>query len=101
MISDRLMTSQRVRDILLFFFFFLFFFLLFFLLLFLGGSVSSAHLLLLTLGCLGVSGLLAWTLTEPLGQAGLGPLGPVIVLLLPHGLEHLGPDDLPATFVQL
>ena len=48
-----------------------------------------------------MSYLLAGALSEPLGQAGTGPLGPVFVLLLPHGLQGLGPDDLPASLVQL
>merc|ERR1719239_1565490 len=74
---------------------FLFLFLLFFHVC--GRSLTA----LLILGGLGVSSLLAEALSEPLGQAGTGPLGPVFVLLLPHGLQGLGPDDLPASLVQL
>merc|ERR1719297_219746 len=57
--------------------------------------------LLLALGCLGVSLLLAGPHAAPLGQLGLGPLVPLAQLLLPHRLEPLGADDLGAALVQL
>merc|ERR1719361_2673303 len=57
--------------------------------------------LLLTLGGLGVSLLLAWPHSAPLGQLGLGSLGPLPELLFPHGLEPLGADDLGSALVQL
>merc|ERR1712214_160489 len=57
--------------------------------------------LLLTLGGLGVSLLLAGPHAAPLGQLGLGPLVPLAQLLLPHRLEPLGADDLGAALVQL
>merc|ERR1719480_91940 len=64
----------------------------------LGLSLSG---LVTTLRGLGVTSLLAWPLTEPLGQPGLGPLGPLAVLVLPHLLEPLGPEHLGASLVQL
>merc|ERR1719347_1604225 len=57
--------------------------------------------LLLSLRSLGVSSLLARPLTKPLGQLLSGPLGELVVLLLPGGFEVLGSDHLPATLVQL
>merc|ERR1712173_93494 len=101
--------SSWVRSKKRFLFFLLLFLLFFFLLLFLflfflfllntcGRSFSS---LILIVGRFGVSGFLAWALSEPLGQLGLGPLLPFIVLLLPEGLELFGPYHFPATFVQL
>merc|ERR1719443_2352347 len=57
--------------------------------------------LLLTLGGLGVSLLLAWPHSAPLGQLGLGSLGPLSELLFPHGLEPLAANDLGAALVQL
>merc|ERR1711884_695391 len=62
-----------------------------------GGGLN----ILLTLRGLGVSLLLAGPLTKPLGQLLGGSLGELDVLLLPGGLEVLGSDNLPATFVQL
>merc|ERR1711983_133025 len=85
------------------FLFFLFFFLLFFLFLFFvffsSGSFTGGFIIFI--GGVGVSSLLAGALAEPLGQLGLGPLEPFIVLLLPEGLEVFSTDDFPATFVQL
>merc|ERR1719443_79622 len=57
--------------------------------------------LLLTLGGLGVSLLLAWPHSAPLGKLGLGSLGPLSELLFPHGLEPLAANDLGAALVQL
>merc|ERR1719229_2093698 len=56
---------------------------------------------LLALRSFGVSLLLAGPLTEPLGKLLGGSLGELVILLLPGGLEMLGSDDLPATFVEL
>merc|ERR1712107_841978 len=94
---------SEVRGFCLFFLFLLllFFLLLFFLLFFFLNILWRSFTSLLIFRGLWISSLLAWTLTEPLGQAGLGSLGPVFVLLLPHGLKVLSSDDLPATFVQL
>merc|ERR1712173_298672 len=99
--SSWVRSKKRFLFFLLLFllFFFLLLFLFFFLLLFLflfflfllntcGRSFSS---LFLIVGRFGVSGFLAWALSEPLGQLGLGPLLPFIVLLLPEGLELFGP----------
>merc|ERR1719362_1174577 len=72
----------------------------FFLLLVILLSLSLSGLVT-TLRGLGVTGLFAWPLTEPLGQPGLGPLGPLAVLILPHRLEPLGPEHLSASLVQL
>merc|ERR550519_1778008 len=71
---------------------------LFLLLLLLGLLLDG---LLLTLGGLGVSLLLSWPHSAPLGQFGLGSLGPLPELLFPHGLEPLGADDLGSALVQL
>merc|ERR1719278_651997 len=73
--------------------------LLFLLVILLGGSLLAT--ILLTLGCGSISGLLAGPLAEPLGQLLGGPLGPLIELLLPDGVQGLCADDLPATLVQL
>merc|ERR550532_773340 len=62
-----------------------------------GGGLN----VLLALRSLGVSLLLAGPLTEPLGKLLGGSLGELVILLLPGGLEMLGSDDLPATFVEL
>merc|ERR1719384_1703863 len=62
-----------------------------------GGGLG----LLLALGSLGSSLLLAGPLAEPLGQLLGGSLAPFIVLLLPGGLEVFGSDNLPASFVEL
>merc|ERR1712208_64469 len=79
----------------------LFLLLLFLLFLFVILLNGSSLLSLLTLGSLGISGLLAGPLAEPLGKPLGGPLGPLIVLLLPDGVQGLGTDNLPATLVQL
>merc|ERR1712004_220753 len=63
--------------------------------LFLGSS------LLFTLRCLRISGLLARSDSEPLGQLLGGALRELGELLLPHRLKPLGPDHLGATLVQL
>merc|ERR1712107_748629 len=63
--------------------------------LFLGSS------LLLALRCLRISGLLARSDSEPLGQLLGGALRELGELLLPHRLEPLGPDHLGTTLVQL
>merc|ERR1711936_677398 len=63
-----------------------------------GGSSLN---ILLTLGSLRVSLLLAGSLTKPLGQLLGGSLGELVVLLLPGGLEMLGSDDLPSALVEL
>merc|ERR1719365_433129 len=68
-------------------------------LLLLSGSLLAA--VLLTLGCGSITSLLAGPLAEPLGQLLRGPLGPLLELLLPDGVQGLGADDLPATLVQL
>merc|ERR1711970_1256078 len=87
-----LMASHRVRDFLLLFLF----------ILFITASISTAgNFIFLALGGLWVTSLFAWSLTEPLGQTGLGPLAPVLVLVFPHGLEHLSSDNFPATLIQL
>merc|ERR1719150_3370129 len=57
--------------------------------------------LVVVLRGVGLTGLLAWPLAEPLGQLGLGPLLPLIVLLLPQSLQVLGSHNFPAAFVQL
>merc|ERR1711931_551389 len=90
--------------LLLFLFFFLLFFLLllfflFFFLFNLSWDIGTA--LIIVLGGVGFTGLLAWPLAEPLGQLGLGPLLPLIVLLLPQSLQVFSSDNLPAAFVQL
>merc|ERR1712002_1015712 len=93
----------------LFFLFFLFFFLLilllflllfFLFLFFLDLSWGTLAALLIIVRGLWVSGLLAWALTEPLGQLGLWPLLPFIVLLLPQSLQVFSSDNLPSAFVQ-
>merc|ERR1712223_231212 len=63
--------------------------------LFLGSS------LLLTLRCLRISGLLARSHSEPLGQLLGGALRELGELLLPHRLQPLGADHLGAALVQL
>merc|ERR1719365_63635 len=68
-------------------------------LLLLSGSLLAA--VLLTLGCGSISGLLAGPLAEPLGKLLGWPLGPLLELLLPDGIQGFGTDDLPATLVQL
>merc|ERR1719365_108505 len=68
-------------------------------LLLLSSSLLAA--VLLTLGCGSITGLLAWPLAEPLGKLLGWPLGPLLELLLPDGVQGLGADDLPATLVQL
>merc|ERR1712190_333128 len=65
----------------------------------LGSSLLAA--ILLTLGSGGIASLLARPLSEPLGQLLGRPLGPLLVLLLPDGVQGLGTDDLPAALVQL
>merc|ERR1719370_2746817 len=67
--------------------------------LFLSGSLLAT--VLLTLRCGGISGLLAGPLAEPLGELLRWPLGPLLELLFPDGVQGLGTDDLPATLVQL
>merc|ERR1719354_890084 len=91
--------SQKVRKNHLLFLLFLFL-LLFFLVIFLSTSLTSG-LFLLTLRSLGVASLLAWPLSEPLGQTSLGSLCELVVMLLPQSFQHLGPDNLPAALVQL
>merc|ERR1712142_97661 len=96
-VSSKSSAGNKKNSLLFFFFFFLFFFLIV-----LFGSITATSVFsFLTLWCLWVSSLLAWPLAEPLGQSGLGSLGPFVVLLLPAGLQHLGSDNLPSTFVQL
>merc|ERR1719365_560810 len=68
-------------------------------LLLLSGSLLAA--VLLTLGCGSISGLLAGPLAGPLGKLLGWPLGPLLELLLPDGIQGFGTDDLPATLVQL
>merc|ERR1712077_142217 len=58
-------------------------------------------IVLLVIRGLGVSLLLAGPLTKPLGQLLGGSLGELVVLLLPGGLQVLGPDDLPSALVEL
>merc|ERR1719195_2482059 len=65
----------------------------------LGSSLLAT--ILLTLGGGGIASLLAGPLSEPLGQLLGGPLGPLLVLLFPDGVQGLGTDDLPTTLVQL
>merc|ERR1719308_734741 len=55
----------------------------------------------LTLGGFGISSLLAWPFSEPLGKLLCWPLGPFIVLLFPDGVKGFCSDDFPSTFVQL
>merc|ERR1712095_79438 len=75
------------------------FFLFLFFVFFSSGSFTGGFIIFI--GGVGVSSLLAGALAEPLGQLGLGPLEPFIVLLLPEGLEVFSTDDFPATLVQL
>merc|ERR1712038_1529193 len=91
-----ILRSGRVKH--LFFFLLLFFFL--FLFFFLNLSWGTFASLLIIVGGLWVSGLLAWALAEPLGQLGLGPLLPFIVFLLPQSLKVLCSYNFPAAFVQ-
>merc|ERR1712168_616905 len=71
-----------------------------FFLFFLLSWCTLAAFLIIVRG-LWVSGLLAWALAEPLGQLGLWPLLPFIVLLLPQSLQVFSSDNFPAAFVQL
>merc|ERR1719225_505606 len=73
--------------------------LLLFLLLLLGSLLSSG--LLLTLRSLRISGLLARSHSEPLGQLLGGALRELRELLLPHRLKPLGADHLGSALVQL
>merc|ERR1712038_845632 len=91
-----ILRSGRVKH--LFFFLLLFFFL--FLFFFLNLSWGTFASLLIIVGGLWVSGLLAWALAEPLGQLGLGPLLPFIVFLLPQSLKVLCSYNFPAAFVK-
>merc|ERR1719347_229147 len=77
--------------------------LLFFLLFFLFFFFHWCFLIttLFTLRSLGISRLLAWSLTEPLGQPLCWPLAPLLVLLFPDGIQRFCSDHLPATFIQL
>merc|ERR1712242_180016 len=72
---------------------------LFIIILFISNGLLAA--ILLSLGSLGISRLLAWPLAEPLGKLLGGSLGPFFVLLLPDGVHVLRSDNLPATLVQL
>merc|ERR1712051_475635 len=74
--------------------------LLLFLLVLLLGFLFSCSLLL-TLGCLRISSLFAWSDSEPLWQLLGGTLRELGELLLPVRLQPLGPDHLGATLVQL
>merc|ERR1719370_315028 len=65
----------------------------------LGSLLSSG--LLLTLRSLWISGLLARSHSEPLGQLLGGALRKLCELLLPHRLQPLGADHLGAALVQL
>merc|ERR1719340_370077 len=65
----------------------------------LGSLLSSG--LLLTLRSLRISGLLARSHSEPLGQLLGGALRELGELLLPHRLKPLGADHLGAALVQL
>merc|ERR1712190_197584 len=65
----------------------------------LGSSLLAT--ILLPLGGGGIASLLAGPLSEPLGQLLGRPLGPLLVLLLPDGVQGLGTDDLSASLVQL
>merc|ERR1719278_2353945 len=85
---------------LLFFFFFLLLFFFLFLFFFLNLSWGTFASLLIIVGGLWVSGLLAWALAEPLGQLGLGPLLPFIVFLLPQSLKVLCSYNFPVAFVK-
>merc|ERR1719500_1242229 len=78
---------------------FLLLFLLFLLVLLLSLLFSCS--LLLTLGCLRISSLFAWSDSEPLWQLLGGTLRELGELLLPVRLQPLGPDHLGATLVQL
>merc|ERR1712115_737694 len=80
----------------------LFFLLLLFLLFFLFFFFHWCFLIttLFTLRSLGISRLLAWSLTEPLGQPLCWPLAPLLVLLFPDGIQRFCSDHLPATFIQ-
>merc|ERR1719270_2447694 len=100
-VSSMSSAGNKKNSLLFFFFLLLLFFLFFFLIVLFGSITATSVFSFLTLWCLWVSSLLAWPLAEPLGQSGLGSLGPFVVLLLPAGLQHLGSDNLPATFVQL
>merc|ERR1719470_809735 len=85
------------------FLFLLFLFLLFFFLLFLVFFFCSCFFLsiLLTLWCFWVPCLLAWPLSEPLGQFLGWPLLELSLLLLPGGLEPLCPQHLCSSLIQL
>merc|ERR1719324_1696108 len=63
-----------------------------------GGLLSG---ILLALGCLWVSLLLAWSDAAPLGQLGLRSLIPLGQFVLPHALQPLGSHDLSSALVQL
>merc|ERR1719464_509019 len=71
-------------------------FLFFFLLLLLSARRSLSGSLVLIVRGLGISGLLAGPLSEPLGQLGLGPLAPVVHLLLPGLLQQLRIQHVPS-----
>merc|ERR1719270_2746785 len=73
---------------------------LFLLFLFLSTRGSLSRSLILIIGGLGVSGLLAGPLSEPLGQLGLGSLAPVVHLLLPGLLQQLAVHYLPTALIE-
>merc|ERR1719412_3548191 len=96
---------QCMKDLFLFFFllflFLLFFLFLFFLFFFFYFSCWCLTSFFIIIGRFWFSGFLAWAFAEPLGQFGLWPLLPFIILLLPQGLKLFSPDYFPSAFVQL
>merc|ERR1719325_120387 len=82
------------------FFLFLFLLLFFFFRVVVNRGSLCTSLLFIIRG-LWVSSLFAGPLTEPLGQLGLGALQPLIVFLLPEGLEVFCSDNFPASFIKL
>merc|ERR1719323_2771331 len=95
--SSRLGVSAHL--FLLFLLLLIFLFLLFLLLLSTRRSLSGS--LVLIVRGLGISGLLAGPLSEPLGQLGLGSLAPVVHLLLPGFLQQLRIQHVPAALIEL
>merc|ERR1719167_1290719 len=90
-------TSRRGLDLLLLLFLLLFLFLFLFFLL--GSCFLTTLFFALWSGS--ISSLLARPLSEPLWQFLAGPLGPLLVLLFPDGIQSLCSDHLPASFIQL
>merc|ERR1711937_916794 len=84
-------TRRRGRDGLL----------LFLLLFFLFFSSSFFGFFFTTLWSLGITSLLAWPLSEPLGEPPCRSLGEFGQLVLPGRFKSFGTKDLSSTFVEL